>query len=61
MFTFYFVAFCFVLGLSFILLFILHLLCIILIVRTFIFCPHFSLTTLSIRVKKGGGGEYTLE
>ena len=52
MFTFCFVAFYFVLCLSFILSFILHPLYIIFIVRTFISCPHFSLTLLSIRVKK---------
>ena len=45
--------------LSFIFSFILHPSCIILLIHSFISCLLFSLTTLSIRVKKGG--EYTLE
>ena len=48
-----FVAFYFVLGLSFIFKFISHPSCIISIVRTFISCPRFSLTPLSVRVKMG--------
>ena len=48
-----FVALCFVLGLSFIFSFISHLLCIIISVRTFIFCPHFSLTLCLFMTKKG--------
>ena len=50
--TLYFVACYFVLGLSFIFSFILHSSWIIIIVHTFISCPLFSLTPLSIRVKK---------
>ena len=44
MFTLCFVVFCFVFCLSFIFSFISHLSCIIIIVRTFISCPCFSLT-----------------
>ena len=47
------VAFCFVLGLSFIFPFILHPSCIISIVRSIIFCPFFLLNPLSIPNKKG--------
>ena len=47
------VVFYIVLGLSFIFSFISHPSCIIIIVHTFISCPLFSLTPLSIRVKKG--------
>ena len=50
-------AFCLLFKLHF--SFILHLSCIILLVHTFISYPLFSLTPLSIRVKKGG--EYTLK
>ena len=52
MFTLWFVAFYFVLGLNFIFSFISHLSCIIIIVYTFISYPLFSLTPLSISGKK---------
>ena len=53
-FTLCFVEFYFVFGLSFIFSFISHPSCIMIIVRSFISCPFFfSLTPLSIRVKKG--------
>ena len=53
MFTLCFVALCFVLGLSFIFSFISHLLCIIIIVRSFISCPRFSLTLCLFLTKRG--------
>ena len=52
MFILCFVAFCFVLGLSFIFSFISHPSCIIIISRTFISCPHFSLTLCLFVTKK---------
>ena len=52
MFTLCFVAFCFVLGLSFIFSFILRPSCIIIIVRTFISCPRFSLTLCLLLTKR---------
>ena len=51
-FTLCLVEFCFSLGLSFIFSFMLLPSCIIIIVRTFISCSLFSLTPLSIHVKK---------
>ena len=53
MFTLCFMAFYFVLGLSFIFSFILHPSCIILLVYTFIFCPRFSLTLCLFMIKRG--------
>ena len=53
MFTLYFVAFYFVLGLSFIFSFILHPSCIIIIVHTFISYPRFSLTLCLFLTKRG--------
>ena len=53
MFTLYFVAFYFVLGLSFIFLFISHPSCIIIIVHTFISYPRFSLTLCLFLTKRG--------
>ena len=53
MFTLCFVAFCFVLGLSFIYSFISYSSCIIIIVRTFISCPRFSLTLCLFVTKRG--------
>ena len=53
MFTLCFVSFCFVLGLSFIFSFILHHSCIIIIIRTFISCPRFSLTLCLFVTKRG--------
>ena len=53
MFTFCFVAFYFVLGLSFIFSFILHPSCIIIIVHTFISFLHFSLTLCLFLTKRG--------
>ena len=53
MFTLYFVAFYFVLGLSFIFSFISHPLCIIIIVHTFISYPRFSLTLCLFLTKRG--------
>ena len=47
------VAFYFVFDLSFIFSFILHPLCIIFIVRSFIFCPLFSLTLCLFLTKRG--------
>ena len=63
MFTLYFIAFCFVLGLSFIFSFISHPSWIIIIGRTFIFCPHFSLTLCLFMTKRGRvySREYTGE
>ena len=63
MFTLYFIAFCFVLGLSFIFSFISHLSCIIIIVCTFISCPRFSLTLCLFVTKRGRvySREYTGE
>ena len=52
MFTLYFVAFCFVLSLSFIFSFISHPSCIIIISLTFISYPHFSLTLCLFVTKK---------
>ena len=52
MFTLCFVTFCFVLGLSFIFSFISHPSCIIIISRTFISCPHFSLTLCLFMTEK---------
>ena len=53
MFTLCFVAFCFVLRLSFIFSFISHPSCIIIIVCTFIFCPRFSLILCLFVTKRG--------
>ena len=53
MFTLYFVAFYFVLGLSLIFSFISHPSCIIIIVYTFISCPLFSLTLCLFLTKRG--------
>ena len=53
MFILCFVALCFVLGLSFIFSFISHPSCIISIVRSFISCPHFSLTLCLFLTKWG--------
>ena len=53
MFTLCFVALCFVIGLSFIFSFISHFLCIIIIVRSFISCPRFSLTLCLFLTKRG--------
>ena len=53
MFTLYFVAFYFVLGLSFIFSFISHPSCIIIIVHTFISYPRFSLTLCLFLTKRG--------
>ena len=63
MFTFCFVALCFVLGLSFIFSFISHPSCIISIVRSFISCPRFSLTLCLFLTKRGRvySREYTKE
>ena len=47
------VAFYFVFDLSFIFSFISHPSCIIIIVRSFISCPHFSLTLCLILTKRG--------
>ena len=47
------VALCFVLALSFIFLFILLPSCIIIIVRSFISCPHFSLALCLFLTKRG--------
>ena len=52
MFTLCFVVLCFVLGLSFILSFISHSSCIIIIVRSFISCPLFSLTLCLFLTKR---------
>ena len=52
-FTLCFVAFYFVLGLSFIFLFISHPSCIISIARSFISCPCFSLTLCLFLTKRG--------
>ena len=53
MFTLCFVACYFVLDLSFIFSFILHPSCIIIIVRSFISCPHFFLTLCLFLIKRG--------
>ena len=53
MFTLYFVAFYFVLDLSFIFSFIFHPSCIIIIVHSFISCPHFLLTLCLFLTKRG--------
>ena len=53
MFTLCLVALCFVLGLSFIFSFILYPSCIISIIRSFISCPHFSLTLCLFLTKRG--------
>ena len=53
MFTLCFMAFYFVLGLSFIFSFISHPSCIINIVRSFISCPCFSLTLCLFLTKRG--------
>ena len=53
MFVLYFVALCFVLGLSFIFSFILHSSCIVSIVRSFISCLLFSLTLCLFLTKRG--------
>ena len=60
-FTLCFVACYFVLGLSFIFSFILHPSCIIIIVRSFISCPLFSLTLFLFLTKRGRvySGEHT--
>ena len=62
-FTLCYVAFCFVLGLSFIFSFISHPSCIIIIVRIFISCPCFSLTLCLFLTKRGRvySREYTEE
>ena len=52
-FTLYFVAFYFVLGLNFIFSFISYLSCIIIIIRSFISCPLFSLTLCLFLTKRG--------
>ena len=52
-FTLCFISFCFVFCLSFIFSFIMHPLCIITIVRTFISCLHFSLTLCLFMTKRG--------
>ena len=63
MFTLCFVAFCFVFYLSFIFSFILYPSCIIIIVRSFISCPCFSLTHCLFGTKRGRvySREYTKE
>ena len=63
MFTLCFVAFYFVLGLSFIFSFISHPSCIISFVRSFISCPRFSLTLCLLLTKRGRvySREYTEE
>ena len=53
MFTLYYVALCFVLELIFIFSFISHPSCIIIIVRSFISCPLFSLTLCLFLTKRG--------
>ena len=63
MFTLYFVALCFVLGLSFIFSFISYPSCIIIIFRTFISCPRFALNLCLFVTKRGRiySREYTGE
>ena len=63
MFTLYFVALCFVLGLSFIFSFISHPSCIISIVHSLISCHRFSLTRCLFLTKRGRvySREYTKE
>ena len=63
MFTLYFVALCFVIGLSFIFSFISHPSCIISIVHSLISCHRFSLTRCLFLTKRGRvySREYTKE
>ena len=53
MFTLYFIAFCFVLGLSFIFSFISHPSCIVIIIHTFNSCPRFSFILCLFLTKRG--------